>query len=285
MNVLPVVFPCEDQALLGLIHGSAIPAATGVLIVVGGPQYRVGSHRQFLLLARALADAGIPAMRFDYRGMGDSGGACLGFEHIDRDIQTAIDVFFEQSPSVKRVVIWGLCDAASAALFYAYQDKRVAGLILLNPWVRTEQGEAQAYIKHYYLQRLFSRELWIKILRGRFQFANALGSFWEMFRKSQLKSPGDVTGGRIDQSQPLPQRMLAGLQAFEGRVCFILSGDDLTAAEFKDTVSGSQDWQQTMAGERVTRIDFKQANHTFSKQSWRTQVEQWTVDWVQSIFD
>jgi len=28
--------------------------------------------------------------------------------------------------------------AASAALFYAYRDPRVAGLVLVNPWVRTE---------------------------------------------------------------------------------------------------------------------------------------------------
>jgi len=55
-------------------------AACGVLIVVGGPQYRVGSHRQFLLLSRRLAAEGHPVMRFDYRGMGDASGAMRGFE-------------------------------------------------------------------------------------------------------------------------------------------------------------------------------------------------------------
>jgi alpha/beta superfamily hydrolase len=46
-----------------------------VLVIVGGPQYRAGSHRQFTLLARSLAEQGFAVLRFDYRGMGDSTGA------------------------------------------------------------------------------------------------------------------------------------------------------------------------------------------------------------------
>jgi len=57
-------------------EADAAAADTGVLIVVGGPQYRVGSHRQFVMLARFLADHGVPCMRFDYRGMGDVSGEC-----------------------------------------------------------------------------------------------------------------------------------------------------------------------------------------------------------------
>ena len=76
---MPVVFDCEGSRLVGIAALPARPAATGVLIIVGGPQYRAGSHRQFTLLARHLADAGYPTMRFDYRGMGDSAGRMLAF--------------------------------------------------------------------------------------------------------------------------------------------------------------------------------------------------------------
>ena len=68
---------CEGAAMLGVLTQPPRPTVTvriGVLIVVGGPQYRVGSHRQFTLLARRLAAQGYPTLRFDYRGMGDSGG-------------------------------------------------------------------------------------------------------------------------------------------------------------------------------------------------------------------
>ncbi|MEO6566032.1 MAG: alpha/beta fold hydrolase, partial [Casimicrobiaceae bacterium] len=81
------------------------------MIVVGGPQYRVGSHRQFALLARALARVGIPALRFDYRGMGDSEGDRRSFDEIDADIAAAIDTLCREA-HLARVVLWGLCDGA-----------------------------------------------------------------------------------------------------------------------------------------------------------------------------
>jgi len=65
-----------------------------VLIIVGGPQYRVGSHRQFVLLARHLAAQGIPVMRFDVRGMGDSKGKPRNFGQLDDDLRAATDCFF-----------------------------------------------------------------------------------------------------------------------------------------------------------------------------------------------
>ncbi|MFB1029241.1 MAG: hydrolase 1, exosortase A system-associated, partial [Thauera sp.] len=75
MREIAQIFPCEGEELIGIL---ALPETAvtrlGVLVVVGGPQYRVGSHRQFVLLARALAKSGVPCMRFDYRGMGDATG-------------------------------------------------------------------------------------------------------------------------------------------------------------------------------------------------------------------
>src|SRR5712692_9618697 len=134
-NEIALIFDCEGESLVGILSGAGPLAGRGVLIVVGGPQYRVGSHRQFTLLARHLAERGVPALRFDYRGMGDSGGEFRTFERVGADIRWAVDRFFASVPGLKEVVIWGLCDAASAALFYAHQDERVSGLILLNPWV------------------------------------------------------------------------------------------------------------------------------------------------------
>ena len=55
----PLVFACGDDELVGLVSEPAAAAAQcGVLVLVGGPQYRVGSHRQFALMAHRLALAG-----------------------------------------------------------------------------------------------------------------------------------------------------------------------------------------------------------------------------------
>ena len=278
-----VIFRVRDDELLGILHPGDQDATRGVLIVVGGPQYRIGSHRQFLLLARYLADAGVPVFRFDYRGMGDSDGAMRDFEAVDEDIRAAIDTFQANTPGLQEVVIWGLCDAASAALTYAFRDERVAGLVLLNPWVRTEEGLARAYLKTYYLQRLVSRDFWGGLMRGRVNPAVSLRSLFGMLAK--------VAGGRrgavavaddteVTLSGALPERMAAGWKRFVGPILVILSGDDLTAAEFRDTAANSPAWQDLLDQPRVTMRELPDANHTFSRREWRDQVAEWTLEWV-----
>jgi exosortase A-associated hydrolase 1 len=279
-----LVFDCASDSLVGILNGVGIPAARGVLIVVGGPQYRVGSHRQFTLLARHLAERGVPALRFDYRGMGDSGGDVRTFERVGADIRCAIDRFFASVPGLKDVVIWGLCDAASAALFYAHEDARVSGLVLVNPWVRTEQGFARAHLRHYYLLRLLQASLWRKVARGEFNFRAAARSLGRSFIDAMKPHRPAVTVPESSVSEgSLPDRMEDGLRKFRGRVLLILSGNDLTAQEFKDVVARSRGWRQLLAGDRVTRYDLAEANHTFARRGWRDQVERWTEAWVKSF--
>ena len=129
-------FDCQGKALLGILHVGEAHARRGVLVVVGGPQYRVGSHRQFVLLARALAAAGFPTLRFDYRGMGDADGEARDFEAVSDDLKAAVDALCQRCPQLQEIVIWGLCDAASAALFLCrpgYSDQRVSTAQSLGP--------------------------------------------------------------------------------------------------------------------------------------------------------
>ncbi|MFQ5467236.1 MAG: hypothetical protein ACE5DS_03780, partial [Kiloniellaceae bacterium] len=61
-RVIPLAFPCRGDALIGVLHVPAAPGPRGVVIIPGAPQYRVGSHRQFVALARDLAVAGIAVL-------------------------------------------------------------------------------------------------------------------------------------------------------------------------------------------------------------------------------
>jgi exosortase A-associated hydrolase 1 len=285
-------FTCGDAWLYGILSlpkaaGAAVaaPAMTrGVLVVVGGPQYRVGSHRQFALMARALAERQIPVMRFDYRGMGDSEGPACTFEDVDEDLRVAIDAFFKSVPTMKEVVIWGLCDGASAGLFYAHKDPRVSGLVLLNPWVRTEEGMAKAYLKHYYLSRLLSPDLWRKVFTGGFRFGTAISSFASLVgaatRSPASTSTASATAAagstaKAVQTASLPDRMLDGAERFKGRLLVILSGNDLTAQEFSDVVGASPRWRKRLQATGVRQ-------HALSQREWRDQVASWTADWIVS---
>ncbi|MBI3776072.1 MAG: hydrolase 1, exosortase A system-associated [Gammaproteobacteria bacterium] len=286
-----LTFGCETEALIGVLHPGRAHAQVGVVLVVGGPQYRVGSHRQFVLLARSLAQAGIPVLRFDYRGMGDSSGAQRSFESVDNDIRSAIDVLCQQVRSVQKVMLWGLCDAASAALFYAHQDPRVAGLVLLNPWVRTEAGMARAYLKHYYLRRMVSGEFWKKLLSGQWSVRASFTSLIELtskLRKSPASSelsapekPPAASNVPVTTAASLPDAMLTGWERFNGKVLLILSGNnDYVADEFRDLVATSRRWRKVLQRASTTRHDYSDANHTFSRSACREQVADWTLAWI-----
>lgn len=281
----PIQFGCQGDVLSAVLHHGARSNNRGVLLVVGGPQYRVGSHRQFMLLARYLAAEGVPVLRFDYRGMGDSSGPLVGFEGIGNDICSAIDCFQTVLPQIEEVVIWGLCDAATAAAFYAPGDARIKGLALLNPWVRSEQGEAKAYIKHYYIGRLLSKNFWSKVVSGKFDLFGSLKSLDQIVNKATAAKEDGVSSTESDGCQAdssLTRRMEAALSQFEGNVMLVLSGNDLTAAEFREAANSSPRFQKILKRERYKIEKMDEADHTFSRRVWRDAVAAATLKWMKS---
>lgn len=275
---IPVIFECQGEQLIGMIHTSDAVTSIGILIIVGGSQYRVGSHRQFVLLARHLATENIPTMRFDVRGMGDSEGQPRSFQQIDDDIKAAIDCFFKICPTLNHVVLWGLCDAASAILFYGYQDTRVKGLVLLNPWIFTEKGSAKTYFKYYYLHRLLSTHLWQKIFCLKFNYLHSLKALALFVKKFFFSKTSDSF-----DSLNLPIRMRECASKFKFPILLILSGNDLTANEFKDVVKSDVEWQKLLKNDRISRYDFIEADHTFASSKWRNQVAILTADWFKIL--
>jgi exosortase A-associated hydrolase 1 len=275
-----ITIQCAGETMLGILTNTGEPASLGVVIVVGGPQYRVGSHRQFLLLSRMLAAAGYPTLRFDYRGMGDSSGGQPNFEEVGPDIAAAIDALVANSPGMRQVVLWGLCDAASASLLYYREtrDPRVAGLVLLNPWVRSAAMLARTQVKHYYLKRLFQREFWRKLLSGKLGVGRAISGFRDNLRLATARpEPRSAT------QAPFQDRMAEAFQQFPGKLMLILSGDDYTAKEFLECVRSSSAWSGVLSHLGLTRVDIEDADHTFSSSAWRQEVEQATLAWLRQL--
>ena len=246
----------------------------GVLVVVGGPQYRVGSHRQFVLLARALARRGYAVMRFDCVGMGDSAGTEAAFTERDADLRAAIDAFVARVPAITGVAVWGLCDAASAALLYAADDARIRQLVLLNPWVRSDAGLARTHLKHYYGSRLADRAFWGDLLRGRVGVWRAARGLVATMVTARRGSASGTT------ALAFQARMARGWKRFDGDILLICSGDDLTAREFIDHAASDAEWVGLVDQPRVQRCDLVEADHTFSRAEWRDRVAALTADWL-----
>jgi exosortase A-associated hydrolase 1 len=109
-------------------------AKTGLLIVSGGNEIRSGAHSGQANMAAHFAAYGHPVMRYDRRGIGESSGENLGFEHSADDICAAVAAFRKQMPNLSRIVAFGNCDAA-AALALLPKGARIDALVISNPWV------------------------------------------------------------------------------------------------------------------------------------------------------
>jgi len=261
---------------LGIAARGSHIGPVGVLIVTGGPQYRIGSHRQFVLLSRALAAAGVACFRFDLRGMGDGEGSKAEFTAIDDEIAAASATFAAEVPQLEAVVLLGLCDGASAALLDACSDDAarglpVRGIVAINPWIRTEQSRAAVEVRHHYGSRLVSAQFWRRLLTGQVDLADAAAGFLRSLGRS-VQKPGEAVAA-------YPERMAAGARALDSRVLWILSGQDLTAREFEQYAANSPAWQGLL-GSKHAVLRLADADHTFSRLAWREQVVDAVIAWM-----
>jgi exosortase A-associated hydrolase 1 len=258
-------------------------------VLVGGPQYRVGSHRQFVLLARRLADAGVAVLRFDLAGMGDSSGPQVTFETANSNVAAAMDALLGSCGHVRSVALWGLCDGASAALMYAARDARVAGLVILNPWVRSSAGLARAHLRGHYLQRFVSPAYWLKVLRSPATLLASARSLGRDLATARMQ-PGHDAHAAADSAhggggghEPYLERMLEGAKRFRGRVLVLLSGRDLTAGEFKALLRANRAWRRAFSRRTVLSYELAESDHTFSSRERREWVADRTLEFLRSL--
>lgn len=283
------ILNCEGAALVSVVHEPSTAGDTGlVIIVAGGPQYRVGAHRQFVLLARQLANKGITVIRFDHRGTGDSGGNYRGFSDMDADIRCAVDYLFQAYPHLKNVALWGECESASAAAYYAHSDQRISGISMVNPWVRTDVGLAKTYLKHHYRARLVDPEFWKKVRSGQFSFKDSLSSLIDLLRQvfasfwTRSRSMGGTSKTALNEL-PLTERLEQSLLRFGGKIMVLTSGRDHIAQEYKDFVNSSKALRQHLDSEQVRLYEIVDSDHTFSRSEWREDLFKQTENWLNEL--
>lgn len=168
-----LTFNCQS-AQLGASLDEA-EGATGVLMMTGGSQTRIGSHRLYERVAKALAEHGFPCFRFDRRGVGDSGGGDPGYLGSAPDLAAAAAAFRAERPGLQRIVGIGLCDGATAlALFGA--EARIDAVVMINPWLVEAAADAPppAAIRRHYREQLLSLSGWKRFLTGSISYRKLL---------------------------------------------------------------------------------------------------------------
>jgi alpha-beta hydrolase superfamily lysophospholipase len=129
---LPFYFG-DDAALFGLFHATGGPARKAVLLCPPLGQDQIRCHRLYRQLANALAGEGVPALRFDYYGTGDSAGdsAEVDWRRCVADIVVAADELRRRS-GAERIIAFGARLGGSLAAA-ASTAAGLAGLVAWDP--------------------------------------------------------------------------------------------------------------------------------------------------------
>ncbi|NQX88212.1 MAG: hydrolase 1, exosortase A system-associated [Halioglobus sp.] len=272
---------------MGIVHQPNDPIDIGVVtIIAGGPQYRAGVGRGMVSTARYLAEQGVAVLRFDYRGLGDSGGEFCGFEHISEDLQAAVSALRCAVPEVRKVVLWGGCDAASGAMIHAWKLTDVMSMVLGNPWVTTHETHSAA-MKQHYLGRLREMSFWRKVFRFEYNFAEYAAAAAHKLRENLFARAKRVVGssslGIAGGDQSFVDRMLEGFARFEGPVLFLISGQSVASREFDELIKQDLRWRDLCSRSASKRLDFPEADQTFSDERSRDCVNKAIVNWMQEL--
>lgn len=212
----PLTFPLGDLSLAATLDSA--PGSTGLLMVTGGTQIRIGPHRSFAQLATTVAANGFPVFRFDRRGIGDSEGDDPGFARSGPDLEAAVAAFRRHCPQLRRIVGFGLCDGATALALH-HRAAGLDALLLANPWVIEPQAglPPAAAIRRHYIERLTTRRGWSHLLRG---------FDWRKAARGMRAAAAPASAGLADQAA-------RALTLSRAPVHILLASGDATAIAFE----------------------------------------------------
>ncbi len=241
-------FSCEGSDCRATIDGDA-SAATGLFIVSGGNEIRIGSHRGMAKLAADIAAEGYSCFRFDRRGIGDSDGDNAEFEGSAVDLTAALTAYRAACPGLTRVIAFGNCDAASALLLHGLNG--IDAYVLGNIWVIEAQDEMPppAAIKARYLERLKDPKSWARLFTGAINLKKLAGGLIKVLRPAPPSS--------------LPLKIANGLCEIEAPVTILLAKGDATAIAFTDVWRGG-DFANARRKSNVRVTELDSASHSFA---------------------
>lgn len=164
-NEKPQFFLNRDgRRLFGVLHGAIAGSAAERAVVVCSPLFdeKLWSHRVLVNLARHLAQLGIPVLRFDYFGDGESEGL---FENASvstrvRDIEDAVE-FCRRETGTRQVFLLGLGYGASLALRASAEagGDAVAGTVAWAPVIDGERYLNDILRAHLSAQMIVHRKI------------------------------------------------------------------------------------------------------------------------------
>jgi Serine aminopeptidase, S33 len=274
------------QVLIGIETASAPsenhPARPTWVFPNAGIVHRVGPHRLTVNLARRIALAGFPALRFDLSGLGDSRPrSAATFEQAAvQDIRDAMD-HLEQTTQASRFVLCGLCSGADNSVRAALADPRVAAIALLDPYAYRTIG--------FHLRRLVRR---MGSLASWKTLAARTGSVLPRLARQPPPAPASDAESEHSSPRPMYGRPFPERSAFAADLHRIVD----RGANIFVIYSGGMDEVYNHAGQfksafrrygfagRIRTEFLPAANHTYTETAQQHRLGDLLVAWGEGLF-
>jgi pimeloyl-ACP methyl ester carboxylesterase len=255
------------EGLIGIHTPAAAPSdRPGLVLVNAGMVHRSGPNRVYVSIARRLAAAGYPVLRFDLSAIGDSSprSDSLPFEKSAISETSAAMAALGEHSGATRFVVCGICSGADVSFLTACDNSAVCGAVLINGrglhGVTDDTGDAiEAKLNadasaRYLLQKsLFNPASWRRLLGGSIDYRESLR----------------LLGARLLPRRELAPACAAGLRAafhaVLGRgteVLVVYSAGD-PAVDYMKLMFGKE-MKKIGAYRNYREIDMPDADHTFT---------------------
>jgi dienelactone hydrolase len=278
-NELAVQFG-RSASLVGILSRppSEVPIRRPAVVILNtGIAHRIGHHRMYVKMARELAALGHLVFRFDFSGIGDSasrGDHLNPIEAHQADLAEALD-WLTVSCDVNEVVLIGLCAGAEIALRYGHSDKRVVGLVLLDPTI----PPTARFYAHYISRRITQLRSWWSFVSGRGRIFEALSERARLAFGAAPAQTATAADHRIRSE--LEQLYLKSLDR-NLKVLIVQTGGPLEGRQsYREQLFDAlpnvpfQGW--------VSLEYFKDADHTFTSESERARLQDLVLGWIKAF--